>query len=73
MSKTFNVGDIVEYSIFGDGTNLRLALVTSIRKNIKNGKPGFDGYEPTPSDSKINDQFGYWGYSEDVTRVWRKS
>ena len=76
------VGDIVVYSPFGGGN--RTVEITSVEKNIKNGKPGFVGNIVTDSvpefrAMKKNDPKTYeyvksipasvWGYNDQIQSV----
>ena len=61
MSIDYKVGDEITYQTFG--MDYRTVIVTDRHENIKNGKPGFDGYvtsDPT---------FSVWGYDHQITQV----
>jgi len=57
------VGDVIEYTAFGD---LRTVRVTNVEADIKNGEPGFDGI--------LLDLYGeetgltVWGYDYQIVR-----
>ena len=61
--KTYKVGDTVRYETFTGG--LRTLKVTEKCDNIKNGSPGFSGYE-----SKGMFKANYWGYDAQILRVY---
>ena len=70
ITKNFNVGDVVEYKLIGDDSK-RLVIVTEKHADVKHGRPGFSGYIPSEH-GDAPESCSYWGYSEDITRVWRK-
>jgi len=59
--KNYKVGDRIIQWCFGDSRNERVVTVTAKYDNVKNGRPGFDGY--TPDGSTV------WGYDTDVHAV----
>lgn len=64
INTLYHIGDVIEYRVFSD--LLRVVRVTARHRNIKNGRPGFDGVEI------VNGQtgsFDCWGYDYQVTRV----
>lgn len=60
----YQPGDKIEYVAFGGET--RTVTVTWRTDDIKNGEPGFDGYE---GDAPREDGFGVWGYDYQITRI----
>jgi hypothetical protein len=63
---TFEVGDIIEYEVIGTSDHKRIILVSEKSNNIKNGRAGFAGDIVDGRNAN-----SYWGYSEDITRVWK--
>lgn len=57
----YRIGSTIVYSPFGGGE--REIIVTSKEADIKNGRPGFDGYQTNEKD------FTVWGYDYQIVRV----
>jgi hypothetical protein len=57
----YKVGDIVKQKTFLD--QYRYIRVTAKLDDIKNGKPGFDGYELGNKEKTV------WGYDYQILRV----
>ena len=58
----YEVGDVIEYSTFctKSGQPGRRVQVTEKHADVKNGRPGFEGFN----------EFGtYWGYDYQIMRV----
>jgi hypothetical protein len=64
--KDIRVGDIVHYSPFGGGN--RRVKVTNREPDIKNGRPGFDGYLLDDIGARVANG-EVWGYDDQITRV----
>ena len=60
-TRTYEVGDIVVYGPFGGGD--RVVVITAWEADVKNGRPGFDGFIVGHPDNKV------WGYDAQITRV----
>ena len=58
----YSVGDIIEQHCFGMAHHARLVRVTARHKDVKNGRPGFDGF-------LAGCALEVWGYDTDVFRV----
>jgi hypothetical protein len=59
----YNVGDLITYLAFG-GVR-RTVRVTAKSEDIKNGRPGFDGY------TVGHDSQDVWGYDDQIVAVTR--
>jgi hypothetical protein len=57
----YRVGDRIEHWPFGVAEAKRIVRVTGRMKNVKNGRPGFDGV----TDSGLT----VWGYDSEVKQV----
>jgi hypothetical protein len=57
----YKVGDRVVQRCFGDARHERTVRVASRSTDIKNGRPGFDGY--------LDNGCSVWGYDEDIHSV----
>lgn len=62
----YEVGDVVEYRPFGGG--LRAVRVCDKDSDIKNGRPGFDGYLLDEEGDEFKEAT-VWGYDEQIVRV----
>ena len=58
------VGDVITYSPFGGGE--RRTRVTAVEDDVKNGRPGFDGYVITASGARGE---SVWGYDDQILRI----
>tara|TARA_Y100000296_G_scaffold78313_1_gene100867 strand:- start:300 stop:506 length:207 start_codon:yes stop_codon:yes gene_type:complete len=64
LELNYTVGSIIDYRAFGERKLRR--IVVEVRENdIKNGRPGFDGYLL----GKDPDGGGVWGYDDQIVRV----
>jgi len=61
--RSYEVGDTVRYETFTG--ELRTVRVTAKHAEIKNGKPGFDGYIHGNEDDTV------WGYDNQIIRVFK--
>jgi hypothetical protein len=73
----YNVGDIVHYQTFGC-IETRRVMVTSKDDDIKNGRPGFDGFVIRPGetydiqwdlDEDSLQRRLVWGYDDQIIAV----
>jgi len=62
IDKSYNVGDLVRYETFTG--ELRTVKVTAKLSDIKNGRPGFDGF------IHKNEGETVWGYDSQIIRVF---
>lgn len=60
-NKTYDVGDTITYTQLG-GQRMTV-IVTNKERDIKNGRPGFDGYDTSP------EKGCWWGYDDDIIAV----
>jgi hypothetical protein len=81
VSIAYGIGDVIEYQLVGGG--IRWVRVTNREADIKNGRPGFDGFrvletsEHGIDEDRLRDVLGLdpgseipvWGYDERVLRV----
>lgn len=56
----YKVGDTIQYRTFGGG--LRTVVVTDKMDDVKNGRPGFDGYLVGDPQAMV------WGYDDQIVR-----
>ena len=66
-SKSYKVGDTIEYTSFGGDS--RIVKVTASFEDVKNGRPGFDG---TIVGGPVSDWDDVWGYDSQITRVVKR-
>ena len=64
-NKSYNVGDAITYIQFG-GQHMTV-VVTNKERDVKNGRPGFDGYDPSPGGGS------WWGYDDQIIDVVNNS
>jgi len=64
FSRDYKVGSVIGYEAL-DGTR-RKVVVTEKISDIKNGRPGFDGYIVDQPENTV------WGYDKQIIRVFRK-
>ena len=62
INKNYEVGDVVRYETFTG--ELRTIKVTAKLKDVKNGRPGFDGF------IRGNEEDTVWGYDSQIIRVF---
>ena len=62
----YEIGDEIEYQTFTG--SLRRVIVTNKERDIKNGKPGFDGYLTT------DPTYHVWGYETQIVTIvnWKE-
>jgi hypothetical protein len=68
MIRDYTEGSIIEYRTFTGG--IRRVEVLERCDDVKNGRPGFDGFEVQRSPA--DDTTGVWGYDDQITRVVRR-
>jgi hypothetical protein len=54
----YKIGDTIQYHTFGG--NLRTVVVTDKLDDVKNGRPGFDGYLVGDREATV------WGYDDQI-------
>ena len=57
----YRVGSVIRYRTIAD--RMRTVVVTKKQRNVKNGRPGFEGRETTGTGNMV------WGYDEGITQV----